>query len=317
MKPCAKPAFLWTMQIQSTSSILMVRPSAFAYNAETATDNRFQVGDVPEKVGVLARFDAMVDDLRKAGVDVYVWNEPAGSQCPDAVFPNNWVTFHASGEVLLYPMKARSRRAERRAEVLEFVRSQGFALGPVTDLSHSENAGRFLEGTGSLVLDHLTRTAYAAISERTDVSLVREWCRRMAYEPVIFHSELRNAPVYHTNVILSIGTTWAVACPDAIVHAEERALVLNSLESSGKMILAITPFQVEQFCGNLLEVRTRANEPLIVSSNAAFDAFTPEQRIALAHHAQLIHPDVSVIEAQGGGSVRCMMAEIFSPRVIS
>jgi hypothetical protein len=305
------------MQIQSTSSILMVRPSAFSYNAETATDNRFQVGNAPPQTGALARFDAMVEELRKAGVDVYVWEEPDGSQCPDAVFPNNWVTFHPSGEVVLYPMKALSRRAERRIEVLDFLRSHGFVLGPVTDISHSETAGRFLEGTGSLVLDHLTHTAYAAISERTDVSLVLEWCERLAYEPLLFHSELRNAPVYHTNVIMSIGTTWAVVCPDAILHSEERALVLNSLESSGKMVLPITPSQATHFCGNVLEVRTRSNEAVIVCSDAAYAAFTPEQRIALSHHGQLIHPDVSVIETQGGGSVRCMMAEIFSPRRIS
>ncbi len=305
------------MQIQSTSSILMVRPSAFAYNPETATDNRFQAGNAPDQSGALTQFDAMVKDLREAGVDVYVWVEPAGSHCPDAVFPNNWVTFHASGEAVLYAMKAPSRRAERRMEVLEFLRSQGFQIGPVTDISHSETAGRYLEGTGSLVLDHLTRTAYAAFSERTDGTLVREWCGRMAYEPVLFHSELRNAPVYHTNVILSIGTTWAVVCPDAIVHSEERSLLLNSLESSGKMILAITPLQAAQFCGNVLEVRTRADEPVIVCSDAAFRAFTSEQRASLSHHGELIHPDVSVIETQGGGSVRCMMAEIFSPHRIS
>jgi hypothetical protein len=305
------------MKIQSASSILMIRPSAFAYNPETAKDNRFQVGNAPEEAGVLALFDGMVAALRKAGVEVFVWEEPAVSHCPDAIFPNNWVTFHSSGEVVLYPMKAPSRRAERRPEVLDFVRSQGFELGPVTDLSDSENTGRVLEGTGSLVLDHPARIAYAAVSERTDLTLALEWCRRMAYEPVLFHSKLRNAPVYHTNVILSIGTTWAAVCPDAIVHSEERELVLNSLESSGKMILPVTPVQVEHFCGNMLEVRTRANEPLIVCSNAAFSAFTPEQRAALSHHGQLIHPDVSLIETQGGGSVRCMMAEVFSPRVIS
>lgn len=308
------------MTHQSTPSILMIRPSGFGPNAETASDNEFQTPVEVENDRVeteaLCEFDGMVQGLREAGVGVYVWNEPPDSPFPDALFPNNWLSTDREGQVFLYPMKPESRRGECRPEVLSFLIEQGFVLKSVYDLRSFQTEKYFLEGTGSLVLDHVQRIAFAAISERTSAELTASWCENNGYRPVIFHTRMpvSGMPVYHTNVIMSIGTTWAVVCPDTISSADERAAVMNALSASGRMILPITITQVAQFCGNILEVRNAENDCLIILSSTAYNGFTPDDRARLAHHTRLLPVDIGTIEKTGGGSARCMIAELFLPR---
>lgn len=294
----------------------MVRPSSFGFNPETAADNVFQQPVEGLSAGhALAEFDALVSSLTSAGVVVEQWQEPPGSGCPDALFPNNWVSFAEDGRVVLYPMMAPSRRLERRPEAIRSLQQQGYSISAWTDLTAGESKGVYLEGTGSLVLDHIHRMAYASVSERTHPSMVEQWCEMMGYEPVLFHSSMGGVPVYHTNVILSIGTTWAVLCPDAIAHAEERSLVCSALESTGRMVLHVTPEQVRSFAANILELADNEGGYLVACSGSAWRALTAGQRTALEHHARLVPAEIPTIERFGGGSVRCMLAEVFLPRV--
>ena len=296
----------------------MVRPAAFGFNAETATSNRFQSNDAADSAADAAaarrEFDAMVGRLREAGVRVLVVEDTPFPVKPDAVFPNNWVSFHADGTIVRYPMQSPSRRRERRDELIETVRSQlGFAATQTVDLMHHETGGRFLEGTGSLVLDHSERVAYACRSPRTDESLVQDWCREMDYEAVVFPPATPDgSSVYHTNVLLWIGDA-AVGVGSEWIAEEDRARVLARLTASGRDVIELPGTALQAFAGNMLEVRCvdgDAGRALVMSSTAqaALDALTYE-RLAAATD-QIIVVDVPTIERRGGGSVRCMLAEV-------
>lgn len=309
------------MSQQSTSHILMVRPATFRKNEETAGNNHYQkdadVEDVHQQA--LDEFDGMVDDLRARGVDVLVVEDDPSTDTPDALFPNNWVSFHADGRVGLYPMFAPNRRLERREDILhDLVHTQGFDLDEVVDFTEFEAHEAYLEGTGSMVLDRIHGKAYAALSPRTERNAFEQWCESMDVEGVVFEAMQSvgdaRLPIYHTNVMMAIGTGWAAVCLDSVDHADDRALLRESLEADGLTIVPLSEAQINRFAGNMLEVQTRTGDKLIVMSQNAFDALSEDQRATLGQFGTLVHNDLNTIETCGGGSARCMMAEIHLPR---
>lgn len=303
---------------QTSRAVLMIRPAHFGSNPETAASNVFQQrGALPQAQELALReFDLMVTALRRAGVSVELFADTPSPVRPDAVFPNNWVSFHTDGTVVLYPMQAQNRRWERRSDLLEALcRERGYRITRVEDLSAAELDGRFLEGTGSLVLDRVHRIAYACLSARTDEKLLRVWGQRLGYEVFPFHAvDTGGRPVYHTNIMLCIGRRFAVLCAEAVPENGERQRLLQSLESNGREVIVIDRAQMSRFAGNLLELATADGGALIVLSARALRALTPAQRAALESHGHLLACPVNTIETCSGGSVRCMLAEIFLPR---
>ena len=306
---------------QSTCHILMVRPATFRKNEETAGNNHYQkdaqIDDVHQ--AALDEFDGMVDDLRGRGVNVMVVEDDPTTDTPDALFPNNWVSFHADGRVGLYPMFAPNRRLERREDILhDLVHVNGFDMDEIVDFTEFEGHGAFLEGTGSMVLDRMHGKAYAALSPRTDRDAFAHWCESMDLEGVVFEAnqtvEGARMPIYHTNVMMAVGTGWAAVCLDAIDHPDDRALVMESLEDDGLTIVDLAEDQINRFAGNMLEVATDQGDKLIVMSSRAHDALTDDQRDTLGNFGTLVHNDLHHIETCGGGSARCMMAEVHLPR---
>jgi hypothetical protein len=303
---------------QVSGAILMVRPRNFGFNAETAATNAFQHAGAAADVGVQARteFDAFASALAAEGVTVCV-AEDSEPPKPDAVFPNNWVSFHADGTVVLYPMQAPSRRAERSAAILEQVeRDTGFRVRRTVDLTHHEKEGRFLEGTGSLVLDHVARVAYACRSPRTDESVAREWAAELDYSLELFDArDASGASIYHTNVVMCVGSRFAVVAFDSMAAAD-RARVSERLTASGRDVVAITDAEMNAFAGNVLEVGSwdehLGDFRILVMSRTARRALAPEKlaRLGASVDSVLAAP-VDVIERHGGGSVRCMLAEVF------
>jgi hypothetical protein len=298
----------------------MVRPASFGWNPETAASNRFQA-DAPAvtadaRVRAVAEFDALAAALAGAGVAVHAFADRAEPACPDAVFPNNWVSLHADGTVVLYPMLARSRRRERRLEfIVELQRRGGYRVDRLLDLAHHELGRRFLEGTGSVVFDHVGRVAYACLSPRTDADVLDELCAELGYEAVTFTATDRaGVPVYHTNVALSIGTGYALICADA-VPAGERDALLERLATAGRRVLTIDRGQMGRFAGNVLEVRGAGGARVLAASQRALASLAPAAREMLAGSVdRIVAVPVPTIEDLGGGSVRCMLAEIFLPR---
>ncbi len=304
--------------LQTGKTLLMIRPSAFGSNPETAETNAFQTpaSDPPDHVHerALAEFDALVSVLRDVGVDVVVIDDEPDPVTPDAVFPNNWISLHQNGDVFLYPMQPKSRRAEVRRDVVDrLVDDYGFRVERVVDLSGLTEDGVYLEGTGSLVLDHLHRVAYAALSPRTDAAAVDRFCDETGYEPLCFGTA---GAVYHTNVVMCIGTSFAVVCADVIDEVARRA-VLARLAHSGRDVVEIDTGQMGNFAGNMLEVRSRDGRALVVASTRAHDALRDDQRRRIEQHATFVTCDLRTIEAHGGGSARCMLAEVFLPRAAS
>lgn len=303
---------------QCASAVFMVRPKHFGFNAETAVSNRFQMPGGSDHTGAqaLAEFDAFATALAGEGVTVCVVQDTDQPAKPDAVFPNNWVSFHADGTLVLYPMQAANRRAERRPEIVAaVVRDTGFKVRRTVDLMHHEKAGRYLEGTGSLVLDHRERIAYACRSPRTDEDVAREWALELDYQLELFTAhDARGIPIYHTNVLLSIGSRLAVAALDNI-DAADRARVAARLESS-RELLAITGQEMEAFAGNVLELGSwdeyLGDMRILVMSATAQHALEERRyaRLFASVDAVLAVP-INVIERHGGGSVRCMLAEVF------
>src|SRR5689334_21472386 len=303
---------------QVSGAILMVRPKNFGYNAETAVTNRFQRAGADAEVALQARleFDAFAAALAAEGVTVCVAEDTEPPK-PDAVFPNNWVSFHADGTVVLYPMQAASRRAERRAAIIEqVVRDTGFQVRRTLDLTHPEKEGRFLEGTGSLVIDHVERVAYACRSPRTDESVAREWAQELDYALELFDAtDAAGAPIYHTNVVMCVGTRVAVVALDNVAAAD-RPRVAERLRASGHDVVGISDAEMNAFAGNMLEVGSwdehLGDFRILVMSRTARRALAPEKlaRLSAGVDAVLAAP-VEVIERHGGGSVRCMLAEIF------
>jgi hypothetical protein len=305
---------------QAASAVLMVRPAAFRRNDVTRPSNRFQSGaaDADREAtasAALREFDELARALKEQGVDVHVFPGHTTKDLPDEVFPNNWLTTHADGTVALYPMMAWNRRGERRRGLLDALqrRQDGFRIGRFVDLTGLEKRGCFLEGTGSLVLDRVNRVAYACLSPRTHVDALREFSRKLDYDVVAFDARDREGhAIYHTNVMLALGERFAVACLDVIPEATDRLRIVNRLEKSGRAVIEIGFDQMRSFAGNLIELRSASGSVIALSTRAAA-SLDDAQRGALAEHGRLVTASVDTIETYGGGSVRCMLAEIFLP----
>ena len=299
----------------------MVRPASFGWNPQTAASNRFQAAAVGTSGtagrSAVAEFDSVVAALRAAGVTVHVGDDRPEPACPDAVFPNNWVSLHADGTVVLYPMLAPCRRDERRLDLVAALERQGgYRVERLLDLTHHELQGRFLEGTGSVVFDHVGRVAYACLSPRTDAGVLDELCAELDYTPFAFRAVDRNgAPVYHTNVLLAIGTDFALVCAPAVA-ADERDALLERLARDGRRVIVIDHGQLGEFAANVLELRAADGARVLAASQRALASLSPQARAALESCVdRIVALPVPTIEALGGGSVRCMLAEVFLPRL--
>lgn len=310
---------------QTTNSILMIRPVAFRMNEQTAVNNYYQKvldGLLPETVNLKAQqeFDALVAKLKKVGVNVIVVEDTLEPNTPDSIFPNNWISFHQNGDIALYPMFAENRRAERREDVLDILEEKGFEIKDIMDYTSAEEEGVFLEGTGSLLLDRENDKVYCALSPRADEELVIEFCEDFEYSPIIFEAfQTVNGErklIYHTNVMMCIGDTFAVVCADCIDDKKERKMVLDNLRHDDKEVILITEEQVNNFAGNMLEVKGADNKRYLVMSDSAYNSLTKKQITQLEAHVSIIHSGLDTIEACGGGSARCMMAEIFLPKSV-
>ena len=299
--------------MQNSDHLLMIQPVNFGFNAETAVNNTFQVNtkeNVQEKA--LKEFNDFVNLLRENKVDVTVITDTADPFTPDSIFPNNWISFHADGNVFLYPMFAENRRKEKKQHVLEILKDK-FFISQVNDLSKYENENLFLEGTGSMVLDRDNRIAYACISSRTDKNLLNEFCDLIHYSVVNFFSkDMNGVDIYHTNVMMCIADKFAVICLASIHEESERESVIKSLTLTNKEIIDISLQQLNSFAGNMLQVNNTTNELLLVMSTQAYRSLTADQINRLEKYNRIIHSPLDTIEAAGGGSARCMMAEIFN-----
>jgi hypothetical protein len=293
----------------------MVRPVRFQTNPQTADSNAFQgqsdLSHDRQQDEALVEFEGLVRTLRASGIKVVVVDDTAEPHTPDAVFPNNWISFHADGRVVLYPMEAENRRSERRLDVLELLE---YPASEIVDLTPHEDAGHFLEGTGSLVLDRVNRVAYACLSSRTHLDPLGDFAQRMDYDVVAFDAVDRDGlPIYHTNVVMSVGEQLAVICDAAIHRDEQRAAVLGRLEASGHEVLSIDYGQLEAFAGNMLELRTADGGRAIAMSRRAHASLGDAQRKRLAQNSRIIVAPIDTIEDAAGGSVRCMLAEVHWP----
>ena len=309
--------------IQTTNSILMIRPVAFRMNEQTAVNNYYQKvldGLMPATVNAKAQqeFDVFVEKLRAVGVDVTVVEDRENSDTPDSIFPNNWISFHQNGDVALYPMFAENRRLERREDILDTLEENGFIIDNIMDYTSAEEDGFFLEGTGSIVLDRENGKAYCALSPRADEELFIEFCEDFEFTPVIFEAfqtvNKERKLIYHTNVMMCLGGTFAVICADCIDDKKERKMVLDSIKGDDKEIILITEEQVNNFAGNMLEVKGKDDRRYLVMSASAYQSLTKKQITQLEEHVTILSSSLDTIEACGGGSARCMMAEIFLPR---
>lgn len=307
---------------QTTNSILMIRPVAFRMNEQTAVNNYYQkVLDnlLPATVNAKAQeeFDAFVKKLQAVGVNVIVVEDTVSPDTPDSIFPNNWISFHENGDVVLYPMFAENRRVERREDVLDILEDNGFVINEIMDYTSAEEDGFYLEGTGSIVLDRENGKAYCALSARADEELFIEFCEDFEYSPVIFEAfqtvDGERKLIYHTNVMMCVGDTFAVICADCIDDKKERKMVLDSLRGDDKEIILITEAQVNNFAGNMLEVLGADDRRYLVMSDSAHQSLTKKQLAQIEEHVTILSSSLDTIEACGGGSARCMMAEIFLP----
>lgn len=303
---------------QSTSTILMIRPIRFGYNEQTAGSNAFQnnvdLKAEEAQANALKEFDAFVAILRSNGVNVIVIDDTPSPHTPDSIFPNNWISFHDNGDILLYPMQAENRRLERREDIVRQL-EENYSVKYVMDLSRFEAQSQFLEGTGSMVLDRVNKIAYACLSPRTDAQVLEAFSQQEDYKVLLFNSvDSNNQPIYHTNVVMCIGTEFAVICLESIKDGQEKQLVINKLKESGKEVIDITFEQMNQFAGNMLEVESVSGEKLLVMSQKAYRSLTAEQVTTLSKYARIIYADLDTIETLGGGSARCMLAEVHLPK---
>lgn len=309
---------------QTTNSILMIRPTAFRKNEQTAVNNYYQKNlesMTPESINFKAiqEFDGLVEKLKNVGVNVLVVQDTKDPQTPDSIFPNNWISFHETGDVVLYPMFAENRRLERREDILDIVEEAGFEISDVMDYTSAEEVNVFLEGTGSIVLDREYNKAYCALSARSDEELFIEFCEDFDLNPILFEAfqtvNGERKHIYHTNVMMSVGETFAVLCYDSIEDKQERKLILENLKSDGKEVIFITEEQVANFAGNMIQLRGEDNKRIIVMSTAAYNSLNQDQISKIEKHGAIVHSNLDVIEACGGGSARCMIAEIFLPTI--
>lgn len=308
---------------QTTNTILMVRPVNFRMNEQTVVNNYYQneIKDMlPKAVNAKAQqeFDAYVAKLRSIGVNVIVVDDRIETDTPDSIFPNNWVSFHENGDVGMYPMFAENRRLERREDILTSIESEGFTIHHIIDYTSAEEEGIFLEGTGSVILDRVNKKAYCALSPRADEDLFIEFCEDFEYFPIVFTANQTvdgiRKPIYHTNVMMCIAETFAVICLSSIDDKKERKNVINHLKSSGKEIIDITEAQVVSFAGNMLQLRGHNDELFLIMSQSAYNSLTKAQIGKIEKHCKIMSSSLDVIETCGGGSARCMMAEVFLPK---
>jgi hypothetical protein len=307
---------------QIANTLLMIRPVAYRMNEQTAVNNYFQqnlgFSDFVINARAKKEFDAFVEKLRAVGVAVIVEDDILEMETPDSVFPNNWISFHENGDVGLYPMFAENRRRERREDILLRLEKEGFVINNLIDYTSAEDEGIFLEGTGSLILDRINQKAYCALSPRADEDLVIEFCEDFEFTPVIFTAnQLVNGerlPIYHTNVLMALGEDIAVICLDVIDSKTEKKMLIQNLKEDGKEMVKISEAQMQQFAGNMLQVKAANDQKYMVMSSAAFHSLTPGQIAVIKRHSPILHSDLTTIETCGGGSARCMMAEVFLPK---
>ena len=304
---------------QLASAVLMIRPVRFESNPLTAESNRFQSQQdaSPDELQnkAIAEFEAIGNKLEQKGINVIRFDDTAEPHTPDSIFPNNWVSFHGNGTVVLYPMEAHNRRTERRQDIIDsLARDHGFQVTEIIDFSFHENESHYLEGTGSMVLDRVNHIAYACLSSRTHLDVLGEFAQRMDYDIVAFDALDRDgAAIYHTNILMNVGETLAVVCADAITREDQRNAVLQRLKDTDHEIIMLTFEQLEAFAGNMLELRAPNGERLVAMSTRARESLTTEQMNQIEKHGTILSADISTIEDSAGGSVRCMLAEIHLP----
>ena len=306
---------------QATNSILMIRPINFGYNEETALDNHYQIKDSIIKnsnESAQNEFDNMVKNLKQNGISVHVFQDDENDYTPDSIFPNNWISFHENGDVGLYPMYAKNRRLERKPEVLEFLENEGFVVSNIVDYSSAESENKFLEGTGSMILDRENRIAYCSISNRSDEDLFIEFCEDFEFTPVLFNSYQsvgdKRLSIYHTNVMMCVAADYVIICLDSIDDRKQRKNVSDFINQSGKKLIEISERQVESFAGNMLELINDNGESILVMSQSAKDSLNENQKNIITKYSRILSCDINTIEVCGGGSARCMIAEIFLPK---
>lgn len=306
--------------MQTTDTVLMIEPVAFGYNAQTAENNYFQVEqqghDIQEKA--LEEFQNFAEKLRSKGIQVISIKDTLTPHTPDSIFPNNWVSFHRDGKVILYPMFAPNRREERRSDIFETLKESGFKITEIEDLSSHETANKFLEGTGSMIFDHDYKVAYGSVSLRLDEELFRSFCTDHGFRPIVFHAfqyagNLR-LPIYHTNVMMCVADRFVVICLDSIDDELEREKVQEAIKNTDKEVIEISEDQLQQFAGNMLQVNNSEGEKFLVMSQSAYQSLTPQQIARIESYCEIIYSDLETIETNGGGSARCMLAEVFLPK---
>lgn len=302
--------------MQITDTVLMIEPAAFGFNAETAQNNYFQINseNAETQTKALQEFKNFVEKLRSKGINVITVKDTLEPHTPDSIFPNNWISMHSDGKVVLYPMCAVNRRWERRSDILEMLQEK-FQVKEIVDLSASENEGKFLEGTGSMILDHDYKIAYGSVSLRLDEKLFRDFCKKFGFTPVVFHSyqtaNNERLPIYHTNVMMCVADKFVVICLDCIDDETERVNVVNAIVNSGKEIVEISENQMQQFAGNMLQIQNAEGKKFLVMSQSAYQSLTEEQISTIEKYSEIIYSDLETIETNGGGSARCMLAEVF------
>lgn len=302
--------------MQTTDTVLMIEPAAFGFNAETAQNNYFQINseNAETQTKALQEFNNFVEKLRSKGINVITVIDTLEPHTPDSIFPNNWISMHSDGTVVLYPMCAVNRRWERRNDILEMLQ-KNFKVKEIIDLSAPENDGKFLEGTGSMIFDHDNKLAYGSVSLRLDEKLFREFCEKFGFEPVVFHSyqtaNNERLPIYHTNVMMCVADQFVVICLDCIDDETERKNVVNAIFNSGKEIVEISENQMQQFAGNMLQVQNSEGKKFLVMSQSAYQSLNQEQISNIEKYSEIIYSDLETIETNGGGSARCMLAEVF------
>jgi hypothetical protein len=307
---------------QTTNTILMIRPVNFRMNEQTAVNNYYQeeIDLLPATVNAKAQqeFDSYVKKLRAIGVNVIVVNDTNEYDTPDSVFPNNWISFHENGNIGIYPMFAENRRLERREDILNILETEGFVINDVIDYTSAEEENIFLEGTGSVILDRVNRKAYCGLSPRADEDLFIEFCEDFEFTPVIFVANQtvngKREAIYHTNVMMCVAETFAIICLSSIDDKKERKNVISHLKADGKEIIDITENQVINFAGNMLQVKGINEERYLIMSQTAYDSLTKVQVSTLEKHTKILSSSLNTIETCGGGSARCMMAEVFLPK---
>ncbi|WDF47257.1 arginine deiminase-related protein [Chryseobacterium sp. KACC 21268] len=304
--------------MQTTDTVLMIEPIAFGFNEQTAVNNYFQVqqeGNVQEKA--LQEFHSFVEKLRAKGINVITIKDTIEPKTPDSIFPNNWVSFHADGKIVLYPMFAENRRLERREDIIKQIKEQ-FGVTEIIDYSKIENENKYLEGTGSMIFDHDNKIAYGSVSLRLDEELFRKFCADFGFTPVVFYSYQtagdERLPIYHTNVMMCVADKFVVICLDCIDDESEKQNVIDSIKNSGKELIEISEDQMQNFAGNMLQVQNNSGEKFLIMSQSAYKSLKSEQVSAIEKYSEIIYSDLETIETNGGGSARCMLAEVFLPK---